>query len=44
MGAAHEGNAAEMGTIGDTLTRIASDEQILERARRNARQLLAQAH
>jgi hypothetical protein len=44
MGAAHEGNAAEMGTIGDTLTRIASDEQILERARRKARQLLAQAH
>ena len=42
--AAHEGNAAEMGTIDDTLTRIASDEQILERARRKARQLLAQAH
>jgi hypothetical protein len=42
MTAAHEGSAAEMGTIRETLTRIASDEQVLERARRKARLLLAQ--
>jgi hypothetical protein len=40
--AAHEGNATEIGTIRETLTRIASDEQVLERARRKARLLLTQ--
>jgi hypothetical protein len=42
--AAHEGNAAEMGTIRETLTRIASDDAVMERARRKARLLLTQAH
>jgi hypothetical protein len=42
--AAHEGNAMEMGVIRETLTRIAYDEQVLDRARRKARLLLAQAH
>lgn len=42
--AAHEGNAIEMGTIRETLTKIASDDEVLERARRKARLLLAQAH
>ena len=41
--AAHEGSAIEMGAIRDTLTRIASDDQVLERARRKARLLLTQA-
>jgi hypothetical protein len=41
--AAHGGNAVEMGVIRDTLTRIASDEQVMERARRRARQLLTEA-
>jgi len=41
--ALHEGNAAEIGTIGETLTRIASDEAVMERARRKARLLLTQA-
>jgi len=40
--AAHEGNAAEMGTIQETLTRIASDETVMDRARRKARLLLTQ--
>lgn len=40
--AAHNGTAVEMGVIRGTLTRIADDEQILERARRKARLLLAQ--
>jgi len=43
VAAAHDGNAIELGTIKNTLTRIASDEQVLERARRKARLLLAQA-
>jgi hypothetical protein len=38
--AAHEGNAVELGAIRETLTRIASDEQVMERARRKARLLL----
>jgi hypothetical protein len=38
--AAHEGNAVEMGTIRETLTRIATDEQVMERARKKARLLL----
>jgi len=41
--AAHEGSAIEMGAIRETLTRIASDDQVLERARRKARLLLTQA-
>jgi hypothetical protein len=41
--AAHEGSAIEMGVIRETLTRIASDDQVLERARRKARLLLTQA-
>jgi hypothetical protein len=41
VGAAHDGNAREVGTIQETLTRIASDDQVLERARRKARLLLA---
>jgi len=44
VSAAKEGNAAEMGTIRDTLTRIASDDQVMDRARKKARLLLAQAH
>jgi hypothetical protein len=38
--AAHEGNAVEFGAIRETLTRIASDEQVMERVRRKARLLL----
>jgi hypothetical protein len=38
----HDGNASEVGTIRETLTRIASDEQVLDRARRKARALLTQ--
>jgi hypothetical protein len=41
--AAHNGSAIEIGVIRPTLTRIAGDEQVLERARRKARLLLAQA-
>jgi hypothetical protein len=40
--ALHEGNAAELCTIRETLTRIASDEQVMDRARRKARLLLTQ--
>ena len=40
VSAAHEGNAVEMGAIRETLTRIASDEQVMDRARRKARLLL----
>lgn len=40
--AVHEGNATEIGTISETLTKIASDEQVMERARRKARMLLTQ--
>jgi hypothetical protein len=43
MTAVQEGNAIEMGTIRETLNKIADDEQVLERARRKARKLLAQA-
>jgi hypothetical protein len=41
--AAHDGSAIEVGAIREILTRIASDEQVLERARRKARLLLTQA-
>jgi hypothetical protein len=41
--AAREGNAAEMETIRATLTRIESDDQVMDRARRKARFLLTQA-
>jgi hypothetical protein len=40
VSAAHEGNAVELGAIRETLTRIASDEQVMERVRRKARLLL----
>jgi len=40
--ALHDGNAAEVGTIHETLTRIASDEEVMERVRRKARELLTQ--
>jgi len=40
---AHDGNAIEIGAIRETLTRIADDEQVLERARKKARLLLTQA-
>jgi len=40
---AHEGNAQEIGAIRETLTRIASDEEVMDRARRKARLLLTQA-
>ncbi|HTJ29145.1 MAG TPA: hypothetical protein VL346_01505 [Acidobacteriaceae bacterium] len=42
--AAHNGMAIELGVIRPTLTRIAGDEQVLERARRKARLLLTQAN
>jgi len=42
--AVHEGNAVEVGVIRETLTRIASDDQVMERARRKARLLLSEAH
>jgi hypothetical protein len=38
----HDGNALEVGTIADTLTRIATDDQVLERVRKKARLLLTQ--
>ena len=41
VSAAHEGNAIEMGAIAETLSKIAGDEQVLERARRKARLLLS---
>jgi hypothetical protein len=40
--AAQGGNALETGTIRETLTRIATDEQVLERAQKKARLLLTQ--
>jgi hypothetical protein len=40
VAAVHEGNAIELGAIRSTLDRIASDEEVLERARRKARLLL----
>lgn len=42
VAAVHEGNATEVGTIRETLTRIADDEQVMDRARRKARLLLTQ--
>ena len=39
-GEAHSGNALEVGTIRETLEKIANDESVLERARRKARLLL----
>jgi len=43
VSAVQDGNAIELGTIRDTLMRIAEDEQVLDRDRRKARKLLAQA-
>jgi hypothetical protein len=40
---AHDGSAQEMGAIRETLTRIASDEEVMDRARKKARFLLTQA-
>ena len=37
-----QGNALEISTIRETLTRIAGDEEVLERARKKARLLLTQ--
>ena len=39
--AVHDGNAAEVGTIRETLTRIAEDPMVLERVRKKARALLS---
>ena len=39
-----EGTALEMGAIRETLVKIASDDQVLERARKKARLLLTQAN
>jgi hypothetical protein len=44
VAAAHDRNAIELCAIRDTLTRIASDEQVMDRARRKARLLLAQSN
>jgi hypothetical protein len=41
--AAQEKSAVELGAIRETLTRIASDELVMERARRKARLLLTEA-
>ena len=43
VAAAHDGSAIELGVISDTLNKIAADEQVMERARKKARMLLAQA-
>ena len=40
---AKEGNAIELNTIREILTTIANDEQVMDRARRKARQLLPPA-
>jgi hypothetical protein len=40
---AKDGSAQEMGAIRETLTRIASDEEVMDRARKKARFLLTQA-
>jgi len=40
---AHDGTAQEMGAIRETLTRIATDEEVMDRARKKARLLLTQA-
>jgi len=42
--AVHDGNAIEIGAIRETLTKLAQDDQVLDRARRKARMLLIQAH
>lgn len=42
--AAKDGSALEVGAIRETLTRIATDEQVMDRARKKARLLLAQAN
>jgi hypothetical protein len=42
--AVRDGNAVELGVIRETLTRVASDEQVMDRARRKARLLLAAEH
>lgn len=39
--ALHNGNAADPGVIRDTLTRIADDDQVMDRARKRARALLS---
>lgn len=39
--ALHSGNAADPSVISDTLTRIANDNQVMDRARKRARLLLA---
>ncbi len=41
--ATHEGNALELGSIRETLTRVSEDEQVLERVRKKARLLLGMA-
>jgi hypothetical protein len=41
---AHQGTAIELGTIHETLTRLAEDDQVLERVRKRARLLLADTH
>ena len=43
VNAVHDGSAVELGAIREILTRIATDDQVLERARKKARLLLAQA-
>ena len=44
VAAAKEGSVLEVGAIRETLTRIATDEQVMDRARKKARLLLAQAN
>jgi hypothetical protein len=42
--ASKEGTALEVGAIRETLSKIASDDQVLERARKKARLLMTQAN
>ena len=44
VSASKDGEALEVGTIRDTLTKIALDDQVLERARKKARLLLTQTN
>ncbi len=44
VSASKDGEALEVGTIRETLTKIASDDQVLERARKKARLLLTQTN
>jgi hypothetical protein len=44
VSASKEGSALEMGSIRETLVKIASDDQVLERARKKARLLLTQTN